>query len=708
MTLRRAITTGAVPGMLLFLILFAVGTYSLSHVQSNPDPDTQRVMERYAHKIYLTLARIGLVHLWTGLLLGSFSGLVVRFLYPQLQHRVGFSLLALGVLGWTFFYFTARLLIRQPTFYDQFLFAQGGAARRLQVFLTDEVGLFGLNAIAGILGFAALLTSRHFRELVPRRTPWTRRQLVFVLLLATTALGISLRWVWSPPRPERPDRPNILVLSADSLRPDHMSFEGYHRLTTPNIDRLAARSRVFRQAYVPLARTLPSWTTFLTSTQSHTHGIRHMFPESSRRRIPLPTLAEELGKHGYRSGVVSDFAGEMFDLIDYGFDLVDTPPASHLDVLVERQMLLHYPLVFPFINHRLGKRALPVISYLTINSDAKSLAHRALRRMRELSDGGPFFLTVFFSTSHAPYASPDPFYRKFTDPAYDGIHRYAYGIRDPRQFREGDLEVTREDKEQIVALYDGAIAAVDDAIGVILEELEEWEFLDSTLVVVTADHGEDLFEGPNHLDHGKWFRGGDHANHIPWILFDPTGELGVGPIEEPVQSLDFMPTLLSRLGFEVPSTCQGVDLVPALRQEEPFPHRPFFAETGVWLKAPSTFEAEPDALLYPHINDMLDADPFDDSLLLAPPYDRQVVKAKHRMVRDGKWKLTYEPTRSGARYRLFDVERDPLNRQDVAEQFPEQAARLRAELRRWMDQDRCRVFDGHDHLSHQFTDLADG
>lgn len=705
--LRKAFRRGLWPGLILFAALYAAGAASLTSFTASPDADTARIIDGFKAQIALTLFRVLLAHGWTGLVLGGLCGLLMGMLYPRmLGHRLPFVASTFGLLAAVSTYLAARLLIRQPTFFDQFLLAQGGPGFRLQVLLTDQLGLRSLDAMAALLFAALLLCSASFRSLFHRRRPLRRAQVLFWLSVSTGVLTVTLRWLWSPPTPVRPDRPNILILSVDSMRPDHMSCHGYERPTTPAIDRLAAEGLVFENAFVPLARTLPSWTTLLTSSASHSHGIRQMFPGSDRRRIPLPTLAESLARHGYRSAVVSDFAGEMFDLIDYGFDRVDTPPASDVDVLIEREILLHFPHLFPFVNHRLGKRFLPVISYLTINSDADALARRALRRMRELSDTGPFFLTVFFSTPHAPYAAPDPYYRLFTDPDYRGPHRYAYGIRDPRQMREGNPELSPADRRQIVGLYDSSIAAVDHAIGEIVEELDRWGFLESTVIVVTADHGEHLFEGCNQLDHGKWFRNGDHANRIPLILFDRSGKLGSGRVESSVRSLDVMPTLLDRLALQIPGTCEGESLFPCILGERAWTDLPLFAETGIWLKAPTTFAGEEEPLIYPHINEMLDPDPRDATLALKPGLVDRVVTAKHRMAYVPPYRLVYETRETGARYQLFDAAVDPLGTHELGAERPEVLARLMDDLHAWMQQDSGRRLDRRRLLVPYFTTLT--
>src|SRR5271169_4110442 len=153
----------------------------------------------------------------------------------------------------------------------------------------------------------------------------------------------------------------------------------------------------------------------------------------------------------------------------------------------------------PILHSRIGRAAFPVMREMNDAADPAMLARDAVRAMRKLEARGPFFLVVFFSTAHFPYAAPAPYYRRFTDPGYRGRYKYdkpvGLGAQAPADTR---------DEAQVRGLYDGAVTAIDDAAQKVLDALAADRLDKKTVVVVTADHGETLY------DHGHGAGHGDH------------------------------------------------------------------------------------------------------------------------------------------------------------------------------------------------------
>src|SRR5271169_994808 len=121
----------------------------------------------------------------------------------------------------------------------------------------------------------------------------------------------------------------------------------------------------------------------------------------------------------------------------------------------------------PILHSRIGRAAFPVMREMNDAADPAMLARDAVRAMRKLEARGPFFLVVFFSTAHFPYAAPSPFYRRFTDAGYRGRFKYdkpvGLGAEAPADAR---------DEKQVRSLYDGAVTAIDDAAQRVLDALE--------------------------------------------------------------------------------------------------------------------------------------------------------------------------------------------------------------------------------------------
>ena len=164
------------------------------------------------------------------------------------------------------------------------------------------------------------------------------------------------------------ERPNVVLVSLDTLRADHLGLYGYGRPTSPNIDQLGRSAVRFTQCYVPLARTLQSWTCILTGTWPHTHGLRTTWTSSPHIDMPLPTLCRELRKKGYRSCVFSDWAGSDFGKVDYGFDATEvSPEAWRLSSWIGQATCRAHPLLVSFGDNWLWYKLFPEMKGLPVS-----------------------------------------------------------------------------------------------------------------------------------------------------------------------------------------------------------------------------------------------------------------------------------------------------------------------------------------------------
>jgi arylsulfatase A-like enzyme len=303
--------------------------------------------------------------------------------------------------------------------------------------------------------------------------------------------------------------PGIVLVTVDTLRPDHLSRYGYARATSPAIDRLLGSSMEFTNARTVEPLTSPALGSMLVSLPPHVHGAtRNGIPMS-----PVPeSLPRELHRHGYRTGA---FVSNWVLAADAsGF-------ASHFDRYEER-----------FDRKRWFGVALD-------EGSAGNVAEAALRWIDE-DPARPFFAWLHFSEPHAPYR----------------MHpRFADRLGIPRLLpRERDR-------------YDTEIAAVDDAVDALLVALARRGLLDGQIIVAfAADHGEAFGE------HGEWGHGRhlwDTTLRIPMAVWWP-GKLQPRVVEAPATILDLAPTLLGLLELPVPSAFKGFDWS---REEEPAPLR---------------------------------------------------------------------------------------------------------------------------------------
>jgi arylsulfatase A-like enzyme len=483
------------------------------------------------------------------------------------------------------------------------------------------------------------------------------------------------------------EKPNVLILAADSVRPDHMSGFGYDRPTTPHLDQLMKDGASFDHALAALAMTTPSWTSILTGRYPHSHGVRHMFPDRRSRPMSLDALPKIARENGYRTAVISDYAGDFFPIFDFGFDRVQTSPPLNTRTLFQREVVLRSPLAVGFLEPLPDSLRPTIFRYMMNAPDAERLADEILANVDELSDQ-PFFTVAFFSTTHVPFAPRAPWVSEFTRPDYNGEHAFSYNLTSIADIARAENAVTADDAHQLIALYDGALASVDAACGRVLAALD-----DNTIVLFLADHGENLFEPGQTTLHGKWFRGGDEASRVPFLIRGPKIKPGVR-VAQPVSLVDLAPTLADLLGMRPLERADGRSLLPALKGE-PLPPKTVFAETGAWLNG----APDGDSIPTPPLSELIEADPSDDGqLILRPKYEDLVVIAKHRALWDGDLKLIYEPSPIGANFSLFDLKADPHQEHNIIGARADAAAPLITSMWRWLGRDPEREVDARGHL----------
>jgi arylsulfatase A-like enzyme len=633
------------------------------------------------------LSRITVAIVGTSVALGSLLGAVAGLLVdlrawllgrePSPAWRRG--LFALGIVAVGHAFIESYAIAASPQLFADAFYAQGGLARTVQVLLTDTVGRSGVVVVA----LAALLLvlagpPREWREW-PARVARARRAFrraggasvaasviaVLLVVLATRPLRLS-----SAAAAPGADRPNVLILAADSLRADRIDPR-----VAPHLSRLAETGVRFDRAYVSLPRTFPSWVTLLTGRHPHHHGIRSMFPRWEDRARGFDALPERLSRDGYYTAVVSDFAGDIFDRIGLGWTDTHVPTFDFRQIIRQRALERQTPLL-PYLHSRFGRAVFPVLREMNDAADPDLLTHDAIATLGA-ARGRPFFITVFFSTAHFPYAAPAPYYGRFTRAPYRGRYKYDKPI--------GLEHVTPPDSadiEQVRGLYDGAVSGIDDGVGEILEVLERTDQARRTIVVVLADHGETLDDNGHGEGHGDHLFG-DEGTHIPLIVLDPRH-----PVHQRVpgivRDVDLAPTLYDLTGVAPPADLDGASLAPVLGGADLAP-RLAYAETGLWFTE-DVSGVEPSLRLpYPGVAGMTEVDAdHGDEVVLSREMRPLAIVAKHRMVRDERYKLVYVPTRHGVRYFLYDTVADPGETRDVADEHPSEVSSLKGELWRWM------------------------
>jgi arylsulfatase A-like enzyme/Flp pilus assembly protein TadD len=302
-------------------------------------------------------------------------------------------------------------------------------------------------------------------------------------------------------------RPDIYLITIDTLRADHIHCYGYDAIETPALDSLAAEGIRFTSAFTPAPITNVSHASILTGLQPSSHGVTSF---GSPLLASHPTWAELVKPKSYQTAafigsIVLD-SKTLAPGFDRGFDYYDNfPKASQLS-----------PAKATTRWDRLERRGQEVVNH----AEAWLSSHPA----------GPHFVWIHLYDPHDPYEPPWPFSIRYKD-----------------------------------NLYDGEIAYADSALGNFLDFLKEKGLYQRAIIVVVGDHGEGLGDH-NELTHGIFLY--DSTTHVPLIIKLPAGAAAGKTIDSQVRTTDILPTVLQILNIPIPPSLDGTSLQPLFTGSE--------------------------------------------------------------------------------------------------------------------------------------------
>jgi arylsulfatase A-like enzyme len=408
-----------------------------------------------------------------------------------------------------------------------------------------------------------------------------------------------------PTRTSSADR-NLVFISLDTLRRDHLPFYGYARNTAPTLTELSEQSLVFERAFAQETNTNPSHTSMFTGLYPHVHGSRSNAWPLGTDQLPV---AEIVAAAGFRTaGFVSGLPMHREATgLDRGFEIYDD-------------------------------------DFTSLRRDGARTTDLALNWLQGLGPDDRFFLFVHLYDTHGPYHAPDSYAELFRSPQ-PGAHLDT--IPDYQQ-RFDPSDRLRTASNVYVDFYDGAIRYVDDCVARLLEAIDPA----TTTVIVVSDHGETLLERFWKLDHGA--QPFDEQLRVPLLMRAP----GVLPrrVEEPVEGVDLAPTILDLLGVAHPAdrAMQGRSLAPILSD-------------GAFEPREFTFASS-------RAEEQRHAD---------RGYRLDTTRRIHA-ARSDRFKLIAYPTADGDHYELYDLEQDPGETRNVAENQPQELTRHREALEAWL------------------------
>jgi choline-sulfatase len=392
--------------------------------------------------------------------------------------------------------------------------------------------------------------------------------------------------------------PNVVFILIDALRADHLSSAGYARPTSPNLDALAREGVTFTHAFAQASWTRPSVPTLLSGLYPSEHALQEFYrgeggavmsPRLSER---VTTLAEAVKVRGYRTGLVGEQAqlSRRFGL-DQGFDFYQ----SHVGAA-----------------RNIGKIFLDWVA----------------------TSRQPFFAYLHYLEVHWPYCPP-PDVRGTFDEGKSAIPACREWRELRRKIESGEIVPQPVDVEAFKARYDEEILALDRELGRTFAELKARGLWDDTLIIVTADHGEQFYEHGGG-EHGKFLW--EELVRVPLLFKLPAswpGKRGAR-LDAIVETRSIVPTVLAAVGAEPIPQVSAPSLLPWLVGDPPAAPPAAFvvAETGSQV-----------------------------------------------MVRTSRWKLIAE--RDGKALQLYDLEADPGETRNVADANRRELAALRADLASW-------------------------
>jgi arylsulfatase A-like enzyme len=356
------------------------------------------------------------------------------------------------------------------------------------------------------------------------------------VVLAAGAWTVAARALTPvPPAPPPPvaslpaTAPNVLVIVVDALRADALGAYGAPRVKTPHVDRLAAEGVRYAHAFAQASWTRPSIATILTGLYPSSHGAVR---KADALADGVVTLGEAMAAGGYRTaGFPNDVDVSSRFNFQQGFgEFHYLAPSRFFWASEEATRLGLYDLL-RVVRERFLSRSLDVHVYY---QPAEVVTARLLEWLNGVPQGQRFFLYAHYMDPHEPYMV-----HPFNGEGYARVT-----LPHPSPDMAGKLRT----------VYEGEIGYLDEHLGVLFEDLRRRGLYDDTLIVLTADHGEEFHE------HGGWWHGAtlyDEQTHVPLVIKPARGG-AAGRVEEGlVASIDVVPTVLTAAGLPIPPTVQG-------------------------------------------------------------------------------------------------------------------------------------------------------
>jgi arylsulfatase A-like enzyme len=378
---------------------------------------------------------------------------------------------------------------------------------------------------------------------------------------------------------------NVVVISLDTTRADFLGCYGNKAAATPNIDRIAAEGVLFENYYSTINTTLAAHSSMFTGLYPRNHGVGRNSMRLNNKNL---TIAEYLHSRGYNTAAfIGSFALASVFGINQGFTTFEESFIGSASDYIERNVLVQNQ------KHQQLEVLIPKTNVGHIERSAPEV-NKAFFQWLDANASSRFFAFIHYYDPHFPYSPPPEYRRKHLASIPEGTPmNQAERIAMEASFKQIVDPSISFDPSQIqnlpyspvvsalLKMYLGEIEAVDTSIGQVLNVLDQKGLRSKTVIIITADHGENLVE---HWNFDTFFRHGflthESETHVPLIVSCP-GILPPGRRVTTVASqIDFTPTLLNLLGIEYSFRTDGISLAEYLFRDRREPDRQIFAEAS--------------------------------------------------------------------------------------------------------------------------------
>ena len=459
------------------------------------------------------------------------------------------------------------------------------------------------------------------------------KKLSYVVLLFLVSLLISC---------SKSKAPNVVFIICDQMSPRAMGWVGETEVETPALDKFSQSSYCFTNAYCTSPVCAPARHSIYTGVYPSSHWV---LKNDMKMKDSIPTIISMFNEHGYTTANIGKMHNAPYHhrrdfqyVLNHEF-FTDPAGISHYNAFLKSELDKRNINYNPYSHVTKGKSWLqekdgiafinPLSEELTPENWITNEAIKFIDDQKENRPDKPFFLHLSYFPPHHPYAPVEKYARKYlnkqellTLPPNFSFEELQ-GWCDGSAGRPDSLSV--EDVKYLRAMYFGFISQLDAAIGNLIRGLEDKGLLENTIVVFTADHGDNLGE------HGRFYKGDmlEASVGVPLMIRWPGEKLKERKIiEENVSHVDLVATLLNAVGISLPDYLAGYDMLPLMKGKQNWENHAVFSEFYKWGPNPSQL-----------------------------------------MLRRGDYKLTYSSETGNGMFeiRLFNIKKDPWEMNDLSE-----------------------------------------